>query len=60
MFFIEKYYYKSLSEARETRTLRAIAFIAYAAIKICSGDAAKVNPAIWVISVLSLISFAVA
>ena len=38
----------------------AIAFIAYAAIKICSGDAAKVNPAIWVISVLSLISFAVA
>tara|TARA_B100000749_G_scaffold151913_1_gene116690 strand:- start:82 stop:1371 length:1290 start_codon:yes stop_codon:yes gene_type:complete len=38
----------------------AIAFIAYAAIKICSGDAAKVSPAIWVISVLSLISFAVA
>ena len=38
----------------------AIAFIAYAAIKICSGDAAKVNPAIWVISILSVISFAVA
>ena len=38
----------------------AVAFIAYAAIKICSGDVAKVNPAIWVISVLSVISFAVA
>ena len=38
----------------------AVAFIAYAAIKICSGDVAKVNPAIWVISILSVISFAVA
>ena len=38
----------------------AIAFVAYAAIKICSGDAGKVNPAIWVISILSLISFWVA
>ena len=38
----------------------AIAFIAYAAIKICSGDAAKVSPAIWVIAALSIISFAVA
>ena len=38
----------------------AIAFIAYAAIKICSGDAGKVNPAIWVISILSVVSFVVA
>jgi len=37
----------------------ALAFISYAAIKICTGKT-DVNPAIWVIAVLSLISFLVA
>ena len=37
----------------------ALAFISYAAIKIVSGKI-DVNPAIWVIALLSLISFAVA
>ena len=37
----------------------ALAFISYAAIKICTGKT-DVNPAIWVIAVLSLISFYVA
>ena len=36
----------------------ALAFISYAAIKIVSGKV-DVNPAIWVIALLSLISFAV-
>ena len=37
----------------------ALAFVSYAAIKICTGKT-DVNPAIWVIAVLSLISFYVA
>jgi AGZA family xanthine/uracil permease-like MFS transporter len=37
----------------------ALAFISYAAIKICTGKT-DVNPAIWVIAILSLISFFVA
>ena len=37
----------------------ALAFISYAAIKICTGKT-DVNPAIWVIAILSLISFVVA
>ena len=37
----------------------ALAFISYAAIKICTGKT-DVNPAIWVIAILSLISFLVA
>jgi len=37
----------------------ALAFISYAAIKICTGKT-NINPAIWVIAVLSLISFWVA
>jgi len=37
----------------------ALAFVSYAAIKICTGKT-DVNPAIWVIAILSLISFAVA
>ena len=37
----------------------ALAFISYAAIKIVSGKV-DVNPAIWIIALLSLISFAVA
>jgi len=37
----------------------ALAFVSYAAIKICTGKT-DVNPAIWVIAVLSLISFLVA
>ena len=37
----------------------ALAFISYAAIKICTGKT-NINPAIWVIAVLSLISFLVA
>ena len=35
----------------------ALAFIAYALIKIFSGNAAKTSPAIWVVAVLSIISF---
>jgi len=37
----------------------ALAFVSYAAIKICTGKT-DVNPAIWVIAILSLISFIVA
>ena len=37
----------------------ALAFVSYAAIKICTGKT-DVNPAIWVIAILSLISFLVA
>ena len=37
----------------------ALAFISYALIKLASGKAAKVNPAIWVVAVLSLLSFLV-
>jgi len=37
----------------------ALAFISYAAIKICTGKT-NINPAIWVIAILSLISFFVA
>jgi len=37
----------------------ALAFISYAAIKICTGKT-DINPAIWVIAILSLISFVVA
>ncbi len=37
----------------------ALAFVSYAAIKICTGKT-DVSPAIWVIAVLSLISFIVA
>ena len=35
----------------------ALAFIAYALIKIFSGNAAKTSPAIWVVAILSVISF---
>jgi AGZA family xanthine/uracil permease-like MFS transporter len=38
----------------------ALAFISYAAIKIFTGKFNSTNPAIWVIAVLSLVSFAVA
>ena len=38
----------------------ALAFVAYALIKIFSGKASQTSPAIWVIAVLSVISFAVA
>ena len=38
----------------------ALAFISYAAIKILTGDATKTSPAIWVIAILSTISFVVA
>ena len=37
----------------------ALAFIAYALIKILSGSAAKTSPAIWVVAVLSVLSFSV-
>jgi AGZA family xanthine/uracil permease-like MFS transporter len=37
----------------------ALAFLAYALIKIASGKANTVNPAIWVVAVLSCISFAI-
>ena len=35
----------------------ALAFISYAAIKICTGKFNKTSPAIWVIAILSVISF---
>ena len=38
----------------------ALAFVSYAAIKICTGKFNETSPAIWVIAVLSLISFIVA
>ena len=37
----------------------ALAFISYALIKLASGKATKVNPAIWIVAVLSLLSFLV-
>ena len=37
----------------------ALAFIAYALIKLFSGNAAKTHPAIWLVAVLSVISFSV-
>ena len=37
----------------------ALAFISYALIKLASGKANKVNPAIWVVAILSLLSFLV-
>ena len=37
----------------------ALAFISYAAIKILTGKFAGVNPAIWLVSLLSILSFAV-
>ena len=37
----------------------ALAFLSYALIKLASGKAAKVNPAIWVVAILSLLSFLV-
>ena len=37
----------------------ALAFISYAAVKLCTGKL-DVNPAIWVIAALSVVSFAVA
>ena len=37
----------------------ALAFISYALIKLGSGKANKVNPAIWVVAILSLLSFLV-
>ena len=37
----------------------ALAFISYAAIKICTGKT-NVSPAIWVIAIASVISFVVA
>ena len=38
----------------------ALAFVSYAAIKICTGKFNETSPAIWVIAVLSIVSFAVA
>ena len=38
----------------------ALSFIAYALIKLLSGDASKTSPAIWVVAALSVMSFAVA
>ena len=38
----------------------ALAFVSYAAIKICTGKFNETSPAIWVIAVLSVISFMVA
>ena len=38
----------------------ALAFVSYAAIKICTGKFDSTSPAIWVIAILSVISFAVA
>jgi AGZA family xanthine/uracil permease-like MFS transporter len=35
----------------------ALAFVSYAAIKICTGKFDSTSPAIWVIAILSLISF---
>ena len=35
----------------------ALAFISYALIKLLSGNAAKTSPAIWVVAVLSVLSF---
>ena len=38
----------------------ALAFVSYAAIKIFTGKFAETSPAIWVVAILSIISFAVA
>ena len=38
----------------------ALAFISYALIKICTGKFATTSPAIWVIAILSFISFLIA
>ena len=38
----------------------ALAFVAYALIKIFTGKSSTTSPAIWVIAVLSIMSFAVA
>ena len=38
----------------------ALAFVAYAAVKICTGKFNTTSPAIWVIAALSIVSFAVA
>ena len=38
----------------------ALAFVSYALIKIFTGKFNKTSPAIWVIAILSIISFAVA
>ena len=35
----------------------ALAFIAYALIKLFSGKASKTSPAIWLVAVLSVLSF---
>ena len=37
----------------------ALAFIAYALIKILSGKASTTSPAIWVVAVLSVLSFSI-
>ena len=37
----------------------ALSFISYALIKLLSGNAAKTSPAIWVVAVLSVLSFSV-
>ena len=37
----------------------ALAFIAYALIKILSGQASKTSPAIWLVAILSVLSFSV-
>ena len=36
-----------------------LSFIAYALIKLFSGNAGKTHPAIWLVAVLSVISFSV-
>ena len=38
----------------------ALAFVSYAAIKIFTGKFAETSPAIWVVAILSVVSFAVA
>ena len=38
----------------------ALAFVSYAAIKIFTGKFAETSPAIWVVAILSIVSFAVA
>ena len=37
----------------------ALAFVSYAAIKICTGKFNETSPAIWVIAALSVVSFLV-
>ena len=38
----------------------ALAFVAYAAVKLCTGKFDSTSPAIWVIAALSIVSFLVA